>query len=520
MLRALISLALQRRPIVLLGLLAFFAAGLAAFWRLNIEAYPNPAPVILEITAQAPGLSAEEMERYYTVPMEVGLAATPGVDNIRSTSYYGLSFVRVTFYYGVDYYFAYTQAALSLQQNVALPNGVTPQIQASSLVGEIYRYQLVGPPHFGLTNLRTLQDWVLQRRLLTVPGEVQVVAWGGTTKEYQVQADAHKLEAYHVTVPQLLSALGNANINVGGRTVQFGQQSVNVRGLGLIRDVNDIGNVVLSQENGTPVLVRDVAQVQVGYVPRLGQAGRDADDDVVLAIVVMNRTLQTTEVLARVKQEVARINTDGTLPPGVKIVPYYDRSTLVDVTTHTVLHNLLFGWALVFLILWLFLGDVRSAAIVAMNIPFALFFSIIMLVATGQSANLLSLGAVDFGIIVDSAVILVENIFRNFQLPAEGRRALVHDYGAHTNANPTPGAARVDQSAEPDFHQRDAGRPGGSLLDADHDRGLHSALHHARRRRTDLRSDGTHLRLCAGRSAHRDLHRDSRACLVPAAEAR
>jgi heavy metal efflux system protein len=428
MLRALISLALLRRPIVLVALVAFFAAGLLAFTKLNIEAYPNPAPVILEITAQAPGLSAEEMERYYTIPMEVGLAPTPGVNNIRSTSFYGLSFVRVTFNYGVDYYFAYTQAALNLQQNVNLPNNITPQIQASSLVGEIYRYQLVGPPHFGLTNLRTLQDWVLQRRFLTVPGIVQVVAWGGTTKEYQVQADPAKLQSYQVTVPQLIQALGNANINVGGRTVSFGQQSVNVRGVGLIRDVADIENVVLSQLNGAPVLVKDVAHVQVGYLPRLGQAGRDGDDDAVLSILVMNRTLHTKDVLERVKREVDKINSDGTLPPGVRIVPFYDRERLVDVTTHTVLHNLLFGCALVFLIQWLFLGDLRTAIIVATNIPFALFFSVIMLVLTGESANLLSVGAVDFGIIVDSAVILVENIFRNVQKPRPERQALIDSY--------------------------------------------------------------------------------------------
>jgi heavy metal efflux system protein len=419
---------LVRRPLVLLALLAFFGAGMIAFSKLNIEAYPNPAPVILEITAQAPGLSAEEMERYYTIPMEVGLAATPGVNNIRSTSFYGLSFVRVTFNYGIDYYFGFTQAALNLQQNVNLPNGVTPQIQASSLVGEIYRYQLVGPPHFGLTNLRTLQDWVLQRRFLTVPGVVQVVSWGGTTKEYQVQVDAGKLQAYNVTVPQLIQAIGNANVNVGGRTVSFGQQSVNIRGVGLIRDVADIENVVLSQASGTPVTVKDVAQVQIGYLPRLGQAGRDQDDDAMLAIIVMNRTLHTKDVLARVEREVARVNVDGTLPPGVKIIPYYDRSSLVRITTQTVLHNLIFGCVLVFLVQWVFLGDLRTAVIVATNIPFALFFSIILLVITGESANLLSVGAVDFGIIVDSAVILVENVFRNFQkLPAD-REAVIQSY--------------------------------------------------------------------------------------------
>jgi cobalt-zinc-cadmium resistance protein CzcA len=435
-LKSILLFSLSRRPIVLLGLLVFVAGGVMAYLKLNVEAYPNPAPVILEITAQAPGLSAEEMERYYTVPMEVGLAATPGVDNIRSTSFYGLSFIRVTFKYGIDYYFAYTQAALSLQQNVSLPNNVSPQIQASSLVGEIFRYQVVGPPHFGLTNLRTVQDWVLQRRLLTVPGVVQVNSWGGATKEFDVEADLHKLEAYNITIPQMVAAIGNANINVGGRTINIGQQSLNIRGVGLIdtggaldltqgRRVTDVENIVLTQSNGTPVLVKDVARVKVGVVPRLSKAGRDRQDDVVAAIVVMNRTMQTNDVVARVKAEVEKINRDGSLPPGVKIVPFYDRTSLVNVTTHTVLHNLIFGCLLVFFIQWVFLGDLRSALIVGVNIPFALFFSIILLVMTGESANLLSLGAVDFGIIVDSAVILVENIFHNFQKNKADRSALL-----------------------------------------------------------------------------------------------
>src|SRR5271166_804120 len=197
-------------------LLAFCVAGAVAFTRLNIEAYPNPAPVILEITAQSAGLSAEEMERLYTIPMEVGLSPTPGVNNIRSTSFYGLSFVRVTFDYGVDYYFALQQAQISILQNVNLPNSVQPQILASSLVGEIYRYQVTGPKNIGLTNLRTIQDWVLQRRFLTVPGVVQVNTWGGTTKEYEVEVDLHKLDAYNITVPQIIAAIGNSNINVGG----------------------------------------------------------------------------------------------------------------------------------------------------------------------------------------------------------------------------------------------------------------------------------------------------------------
>ena len=451
MLRGILTFVLTRRPIILLCLLVFLGGGLVAFTKLNIEAYPNPAPVILEITAQASGLSAEEMERYYTIPMEVGLAATPGVDTIRSTSFYGLSFVRVTFKYGVDYYFALTQASISLQQNVSLPNGVLPQIQGSSLVGEVYRYQVLGPAHFGLTNLRTVQDWVVQRRLLTVPGVVQVNTWGGTTKEYEVEIDLHKLDTYNVTMAQVVSAIGNANVNVGGREIRLGQQSVNIRGVGLIDSggdadltqgwkVSDIENIVLSQSNGVPVQVKDIARVYVGNVPRLGKAGRDNEDDVVAAIVVMNRTLHTNDVVPRIKSEIEKINGDGTLPAGVKLVPFYDRTSLVAVTTDTVLHNLVFGCLLVFLIQWIFLGDLRSAIIVGANIPFALFFSIIVLVLLGQDANLLSIGAVDFGIIIDSAVILVENIFRNFQGGEEHRASLLRALAdGHFGPDPTRG---------------------------------------------------------------------------------
>ena len=415
MFRPILAFVLTRKPIMLVALLAFMAFGLLAFYKLNVEAYPNPAPVILEITAQASGLSAEEMERYYTRPIEVGLATTMGVDNIRSTSFYGLSFVRVTFKYGEDYVKALTQTAINLQQNVNLPNNVQPQIQASSLVGEILRYQVKGPATYSLTDLRSLQDWVVSRRLLTVSGVAQVVTWGGTTKEYHVEVDPLKLESYSLSLQQVLSAINNANANVGGRTVSVGEQSVNIRGLGLVQNIDDVKNTVVAQQNGQPVTIKDLGEVSLGYVPRLGEAGRDNTNDVVTGIVVMNRTQQTKDVIERVHAAVVKINGDGSLPQGVEIVPYYDRSTLVNVTTHTVIHNLIFGCLLVFFIQWIFLGDIRSAIIVSVNIPFALFFSIIMLVLTNESANLLSLGAVDFGIIVDSAVILVENIFRNFQ---------------------------------------------------------------------------------------------------------
>lgn len=436
MLKSVLEFGLTRRAIIVIGVITFAIAGLVAFSKLNIEAYPNPAPVIIEISAQSPGLSAEEMEKYFTIPIEIGLYSTPGVVNIRSTSFYGLSFVRVTFQYGVDYYAAKTQVAINLQQNVNLPNNVTPQIQQSSLTGEIYRYQIKAPPNFGLTNIRTIQDWVIARRLLTIPGIVQVTSWGGTTKQFDVDVDLRKLEAFNVTIPQIVAALGNSNVNVGGREIQIGQQSINIRGIGLIDDggaqditagyrTEDIENIVLSQTNGVPVRIRDVAKVAVGFVPRLGIAGRDYEDDIAAAIVLMGRTQHTHDMLPKVKEAIEKLNVDGTLPPGVRIDPYYDRGALVHVTTHTVLHNLYFGMILVFLIQWIFLGDLRSALIVAVNIPFALFFAIIVLVLQGEDANLLSVGAVDFGIIVDSAVILVENVFRNFQASRAKRANLL-----------------------------------------------------------------------------------------------
>jgi heavy metal efflux system protein len=436
MFKSLVAFCLSRRPIVVVALILFAAAGFIAFKLLNIEAYPNPTPVILEITAQAPGLSAEEMERYYTIPTEIGLYTTPGIDVIRSTSFYGLSFVRVSFKYGVDYNFAYAQASVAIQQNVNLPGGQVPNIQANSSTGEIYRYQVVGLPHFGITNLRTVQDWIVARRLLTIPGIAAVNSWGGPTKEFQVEVDPHKLEAYSVTVPQILTALGNANINVGGREIRVGQQSINIRGVGLIDDggnddlakgykLEDIENVVLNQVNGVPVLMKDVGKVSVGYRPRLGILGRDEQDDVVGAIVVMRRTEKTADMIPKVETAIKKLNVDGSLPPGVQVKPFYDRSSLVALTTHTVLHNLVFGCLLVFFIQWIFLGNLRSAVIVGINIPFALFFATILLVITGESANLLSVGAVDFGIIVDSAVILTENVFRNFQRDPAERQGLL-----------------------------------------------------------------------------------------------
>lgn len=436
MFRSVLAFCLTRRAVIVLGLLMFTAAGYVAFRKINIEAYPNPSPVILEVTAQQAGLSAEEMERYYTLPMEIALYTTPGVHVIRSTSFYGLSFVRVVFDYGVDYDFAFAQACIALQQNCALPGGQIPSVAQNSGTGEILRYQVVGPPHFSLTDLRTVEDWIVLRRLSTIPGIIEVNSWGGPTKQFEVQVDPLKLQTYGVTVPQILTALGNANINVGGREIVIGQQSINIRGIGLIDDggaddltqgyhVGDIENVVLTQQNGVPIRIKDISKVVITSVPRLGIWGHDDLDDGVAAIVVMTRTKHANEIIPKVEAEISAMNHDGSLPPGVRIAPFYNRADLISVTTHTVLHNLVFGCLLVFLIQWIFLGNLRSAVIVGINIPFALFFAIIMLVLTGESANLLSLGAVDFGIIVDSAVILVENVFRNYQRSQQDQASLL-----------------------------------------------------------------------------------------------
>ncbi len=458
MLKSIIAFGLSRRTIVVLGVVVFLVSGFIAFQKLSIEAYPNPAPVILEITAQAPGLTTEEMERYYTIPMEVGLYPTPGIANIRSTSFYGLTFLRVTFKYGVDYRQALYDTNVNISQNINLPGNQVPSIQQSSLVGEVYRYQVTGPEHTGLTNLRTIQDWVVTRRLYTVPGVVQVNSFGGTTKQFNVDVDLPKLEIYSVTIPQIITALGNANINVGGREIDVGEQSVNIRGVGLFDDggnedllqghkVEDIENVVIAQVNTLPVRIKDVAKVYVGYTPRLGMAGIQHEDDAALSIVVMHRLKHTNDVVPAIEREVEKMNTDGTLPPGVKVVSYYDRMALVDVTTHTVLHNLIFGCLLVFFIQWVFLGDLRSAIVVAANIPIALFFAIIVLVVRDEDANLLSVGAVDFGIIVDSAVILVENIFRNFQAPEMDRRTVLNHLAEGQFGSDPTSAQNVDNSA-------------------------------------------------------------------------
>ncbi|MGA8799892.1 MAG: CusA/CzcA family heavy metal efflux RND transporter, partial [Pseudolabrys sp.] len=290
---------------------------------------------------------------------------------------------------------------------------VTPVISPAGGISEILRYQLKGPPGMDLIQLKTIQDWVVERKLRIVPGIADISPLGGKTKEYQVEIDLDRMRSYGLTLPQIISAISTSNANVGGRTIAVGEQSVNVRGVGALGSISDINNIVVSQQGGLPVVLSDIAHNQVGFTPRLGIAARDNQDDILFGIVLMQKLERTMDVVTRVRAAVERINNDGSLPPGVRIEPYYDRGDLVAITVRTVLHNMLFGIALIFLIQWIFLGNLRCALIVSATIPVALFLAVIITVMRGDSANLLSVGAIDLGIIVDGTVIMVENIFRN-----------------------------------------------------------------------------------------------------------
>jgi len=412
MLRHLIAFCLSRRPLALVAFAAFLGIGYAAFTTLNVEAYPDPAPPIIEIIAQYPGQSPEEVERYVTIPLEIAVASTPGLTYIRSNTVFALGFIRLQFEYGRDYNFV-RQQVINRLKDATLPAAVTPVISPAGGISEILRYQLRGPPGMDLIQLKTLQDWVVERKLRIVPGVADVAVLGGKTKEYQAEIDLDRMRAHGLTLPQIISAISTSNANVGGRTIAVGEQSVNVRGVGALGSLNDIGNIVLSQQSGLPVVLSDVARNQVGFTPRLGIAGRDDQADIIFGIVLMQKLERTMDVVTRVRAAIERINSDGSLPAGVKIDAFYDRGDLVAITVRTVMHNMLFGIVLIFLIQWIFLGNLRCALIVAATIPVALFFAVIITVLRGDSANLLSVGAIDLGIIVDGTVIMVENVFRH-----------------------------------------------------------------------------------------------------------
>src|ERR1700742_1010744 len=408
----LVAIAVNRRFLMVGLFAAVIIGGLIAFQQLNIEAYPDPTPPMVDIVTQSAGLSAEETERYITIPLETQVAGIKNLKVIRTISLYGLSDVKLQFSFDYTYDEALQQVLNRLSQLAPLPNNPQPQISPLSPIGEIYRYRLVGPPNYSVLDLKTIQDWILQRRFRVVPGVIDVTGWGGKTKTYELQVDFNKLVANGLTLPQLLQAVGNSNINVGGNTVNLGAQSAVVRGVGLIRSIDDLATTMISQSGGNPVLVKDVATVTVGEKPPLGIAGLNDDDDIVQGIVLMRRGEQSSPTIRRVEEVVKSINNSSILPPGVKIERIYDRKDLIDTTTSTVLHNMVVGILLIVLLQWIFLGDLRSALIVGATIPFALFFAVIILVLRGESANLLSVGAIDFGLIVDATVIMVEAIFR------------------------------------------------------------------------------------------------------------
>lgn len=408
-----VELALRQRMLILTLLAGLIAAGAIAFARLNIEAYPDPVPPMVEVVTQSPGISAEEMERNVTTPIEVQIAGVPHVTTVRSISLFGLSDVRIQFSYDVSFEQAQQLVLGRLSQLGMLPGNAQPQISPTSPIGEIYRYRIVAPAGYSAMDLKTLQDWVLQRRFKRIPGVVDVTGWGGKLRSYDVTVDNDRLVAHGVTIGQVLSAIGRSDGNVGGETVNFGPQAAIVRGIGLIQSADQIRNVLIATNGGTPVLLKDVATVGVGNQPRLGIAGEGRDDDIVMGIVLMQRGAQSMPAIAAVKQEVDTINATGVLPPGVRLERIYDRSDLIAVTTHTVMQNLVMGILLIFLLQWLFLGDLRSAIIVAVTIPFALAFAVLILTLQGESANLLSVGALDFGLVVDASVIMVENVYRH-----------------------------------------------------------------------------------------------------------
>lgn len=417
-----VGFALRQRVLVVILLVLVLAGGIASFTVLNIEAYPDPVPPLVDIVTQSGGQSAEEIERYITIPIEVQMAGIPNVQAIRTISLFGLSDVKIQFTYDFTYVQAEQWVINRLAQLSGLPNNAQPQIAPTSPIGEIFRYRVVGPPNYSVADLKTIEDWILERRFKAVPGVIDVTGWGGKTKTYEVTVDQRRLVDYGLSIPQILQALSNANINVGGQTVNIGPQSVVVRGVGLISSMDAVRQTVIATNNGAPIYVGDVAEVHIEHLPRLGIAGNDDDDDIVQGIVLMRRGAQSIPTIKRVEAKVTEINDSGVLPPGVRIERIYDRSDLIAITTHTVLHNMIVGVLLIFVLQWLFLGNLRSALIVGMTIPFALSFAIGLMVIRGESANLLSVGAIDFGLVVDATVIMVENIFRHLAEATGGRR--------------------------------------------------------------------------------------------------
>jgi cobalt-zinc-cadmium resistance protein CzcA len=416
MVRRLVSFALDQPLFLVLLVGLFIAGGVAAFESLPVEAFPDVTDVQTNIVTLFPGHAPEEVEKQITIPLEIALSGVPHAVRLFSHTQFGLSFISMTFDDQVDDYFA-RQRVLERFPQADLPPDAQPQLgPLSTPVGELYRFRLVSKQR-DATELRTIEDWTVERALRLSPGVADIVSRGGFIKQYQVELDLPRMRAYGVTLQQVFTALGRGNANAGGNYIEHGEQQYLIRGIGLLQSAADIGAVVVAEHQGTPLQIRDFAQVTVGSVPRQGIVGRDDDDDIVEGIVLMRKGENPSDVLVDLKQRVDRLNS-SVLPKDVKIVPFYDRSWLISTTLTTVFHNLLEGGLLVTLVLFVFLRSGRAAAIVAAVIPLALLSTFIGLRLRGIPANLLSLGAMDFGIIVDGAVIVVENVFRTLSARA------------------------------------------------------------------------------------------------------
>jgi cobalt-zinc-cadmium resistance protein CzcA len=414
--------ALDQPLLVLLLTVALVAVGIWSFRRLPVDAYPDISPPMVEVVTQWPGHAAEEVERLITVPVEYGMNGLPKLKVLRSISLYGLSDVRLTFEDGTDNYFARQQAFERLG-DLELPEGITPSISPlTSPSGLVYRYVLESPDRSAM-ELKILQDWVLEKHYRSVPGVADLSSLGGETMEYQVLLDPTKLAGAGLSTGEVAAALAANNSNAGGGFYAEGGQFYYVRGLGRVSTLEDIGNIVLAVHDGTPVLVKDIGDVVIGHAPRLGQFGFMGTNDAVEGIVLMRTGEQAQTVLQRVEAKTAELN-NGILPSDVKVRPYYDRRDLIAVTTHTVTQNLLHGILLVVVVLIFFLYDVRSGLIVATAIPLALLFAFVCLDLRHIPANLLSIGAIDFGILVDGAVVMVENIYRQLSSREDDDRSI------------------------------------------------------------------------------------------------
>jgi cobalt-zinc-cadmium resistance protein CzcA len=443
MIRKVLDFALENRFLVLAIAVLLFVWGAVSFHQLPVEAYPDVADNYVEIITQWPGISAEQIEQQVTIPLEIVMNGIPHVTHLRSFSLFGLSDLKLVFDDEEDN-FRNRERVLERLSQVTLPPGVVPTMGTDwSPVGQIYFFTLHSSnPQYDVMELKSIEDWVVEKNLKAVPDIVDVASFGGPTREYQVRVDPNKLIAYGLSLAQIEQQLTNNNVNAGGSFVEAGLQQINVREVGLVRNVQDIENTVILTKSGTPIRVRDIAIVSQGPKIRLGQFARAIhredgriidNDDVVSAWVPMRKGADAERALEGLHKKVRELN-DHILPPGVKIVPFIDRSDLLHFTTHTVLHNLTEGIVLVVIILFLFLGNARGAIIVALTIPFSLLFAATCLKLKGIPANLLSLGALDFGMVVDGAVVMVENIIRHlghpenaYKTPMERIRDAAHE---------------------------------------------------------------------------------------------